>query len=698
MEHFVNKAFEAAKQALEGIFRSDGTPFLRHAEAVAAIIKDEIGLTGESIAGMYLHEATRAEASLNPQFRKDFPVEVCNIAESLNKISGIKPKETGLQADNYRKLIVSYSADPRVTLIKLADRLEIMRSLDHFTKSKQTVKATETLMLYAPLAHQLGLYNLKSELEELSFKYTEPEQYRLITNKLKATEPERERMMRSFVKPLEDILKKDGIRYTLKHRTKTSYSIWKKMQVQQIPFESIADILAIRFIIECAPEEEKDMCWKVYSRVTEYYTPDTSRLRDWITVPKENGYESLHTTVSNAAGEVIEVQIRTLRMDEIAESGHAAHWSYKGVKREQGLEAWLKGVKGMLEKSGKESDSTSLNISLDELFVFTPDGDLRRLPAGASVLDFAFDIHTNLGLKCSGAKINGKPASIREKVKTGDVVEIMSNKNQKPSMDWINFVITSKARAKIKQKLNEEESKRAANGRELLVRRMNNWKIELTDDRLNLLIKNFKYKTVAEFYSALSTGDMDIADVKLFLNEKLSQVQGGDQKENSAPATMKEDRSLSSKSDYLVIDDKLNNVGYKLAKCCNPIHGDEVFGFVSIKEGIKIHRLTCPNASRLISNYPYRIQKVRWRENASGQIFQTSLRISGYGEGPVNREIVDTVGQFPVSLRFFSLNESAGKFEARLQIAVPNNQILDKLIFSLKKIKGVKSVSRVSNG
>ncbi len=695
----VDKALETARRALEGVQRSDGSPFIDHAIAVAGIIVNEIGLMPDAVAGMYLHEATRGNMELFATLKKEFPAEVINIAESLNRISEIKPKDTGLQAENYRKLIVSYSKDPRVTLIKLADRLEVMRSLDHFSKAKQMVKSTETLLLYAPLAHQLGLYNLKSELEVLSFKHTEPEQYRLITNKLKATERERERLMHSFVKPLELSLKSNGIKYTLKSRTKTSYSIWKKMQAQQIHFEGIADILAIRFIIDCEPELEKELCWKVYSLVTEHYTPDTSRLRDWITLPKPNGYESLHTTVSNREGDVIEVQIRTRRMDEIAESGHAAHWNYKGVKREQGLQAWLSGVKNLLETTGKGEDNPMLNISLDEIFVFTPDGDLRRLSAGASVLDFAFDIHTNLGLKCSGAKVNGKPASIREKLKTGDVVEIMSTKNQKPSMDWLNFVITSKARTKIKQKLNEEESKRAATGRELLVRRMNNWKIELTDDILNVLAKNFKYKTISELYSALATGDVDIADVKIFLNEKSKGEQSAqDVKESPASAQIKDDRGAKSKSDYLVIDDKLNNVGYKLSKCCNPIHGDEIFGFVSVKEGIKIHRLSCPNAARLISNFPYRIQKVKWREEASGQIFQTSLRISGYGETNANRDILDTIGQFPVSVRFFSINDQGGKFETKIQLAVPNNQILDKLIFSLKKVKGVKSVSRVSNG
>ncbi len=695
------KSYELAKNALESLTRSNGTPFINHAVGVAEIVAFEVGLMPASIAAVFLHEASRSNNQLLEEHRKEFNDEIIAMAQSLNKISEIKPKDTGLQADNYRKLIVSYSHDPRVSLIKLADRLEIMRNLDYFTKSNQIRKATETLLLYAPLAHQLGLYNLKSELEDLSFKHTDPEQYRLISNKLKAGERDRKRLVEIFVKPIEQSLKNANISYTLKSRTKTAYSIWKKMQAQQIPFEGVADVFAIRIIIDSPPENEKELCWQIYSFVTEHYEPDTTRLRDWITVPKANGYESLHTTVETKDKQRVEVQIRSKRMDDIAENGHAAHWSYKGVKYDKGMNDWLGGVKVLLESNDKRQVPHFLNFVLDEIFVFTPDGDLRRLPAGSCVLDFAFDIHSNLGVKCSGAKINGKAVSIREKLNTGDVVEIMSNKNQKPSQDWLNYVVSSKAKAKIKQKLKEEEGKRAMTGKELLERRMTNWKLELNDEFLGYLIKHYKYKTINEFYAALADSVVDISEIKGLASTKTKQELPADLKDESS--TVSSQSRIASKNepagyDYLIIDDKLNNVGFKLAKCCNPIMGDEVFGFVTIKEGVKIHRITCPNASRLMDNYPYRIQKVKWRESSTGQNFQTSLRIVSYGDAGLSQQIMEVVNSLYISLRFFSISEHKGMYEARMQVAVPNNQALDKLIFNLKKIKGVKSVSRTTNG
>ena len=484
---------DIASNVLKDHKRSDDTPFINHVTAVAEIAACELGLKNDSICAVFIHEACRINRDIIGAC-KSLPQDVVSIAEGLNKISQIKPKDTGLQAENYRKLIISYSVDPRVTLLKLADRLEIMRSMDIFTKSKQLKKSTETLMLYAPLAHQLGLYNLKSELEDLSFKYSDPESYRTIVNKLKSGEQERKRLTDLFVKPIELELKKARIKYILKSRTKSAYSIYKKMQNQQIPFEAVADLFAIRIIIDAPYEQEKDYCWRVYSIVTSEYVPDTKRLRDWITVPKDNGYESLHTTVKTKEGNVIEVQIRTKRMDDIAENGYASHWSYKGVKSEDSLTEWLNGVKNILEKRNISHSLSSFNLALDEIFVFTPDEDLRRLPSGSSVLDFAFDIHTNLGVKCSGAKINGKPVSIRERLKTGDVVEIMSSKNQRPSADWLNFVVTSKARARIKQKLKEEDGKRASEGRELLERRVANWKLDFNDTIFNALLKKYKYK------------------------------------------------------------------------------------------------------------------------------------------------------------------------------------------------------------
>lgn len=700
-QRWLSRSYEIAQKALAPLTRSNGTPFIDHAVGVAEIVAFEVGLMPASVTAVFLHEASRANNQLLEEYRKEFNDEIISMAQSLNKISEIKPKDTGLQADNYRKLIVSYSRDPRVSLIKLADRLEIMRNLDYFTKSNQIRKATETLLLYAPLAHQLGLYNLKSELEDLSFKHTDPEQYRFITNKLKAGECDRKRLMDVFVKPIELSLNKASIKYTLKSRTKTAYSIWKKMQAKQIPFEGVADIFAIRIIIESLPEHEKELCWQVYSFVTEYYEPDTNRLRDWITVPKANGYESLHTTVQTKDKQRVEVQIRSKRMDDEAENGHAAHWSYKGIKYDRGMNNWLGGVKRLLESDDKRQVPHFLDFVLDEIFVFTPDGDLRRLPAGSSVLDFAFDIHSNLGVKCSGAKINGKAVSIREKLKTGDVVEIMSNKNQKPSLDWLNYVVSSKAKARIKQKVKEEEGKRAQIGKELLERRMTNWKLELNDELLTYLIKHYKYKTINDFYAALSDSEVDISEIKGLVAAREKQELITEGKEEVSAATL-QPRTISktspASSDYLIIDEKLNNVGFKLAKCCSPIMGDEVFGFVTIKEGVKIHRITCPNAARLMNNYPYRIQKVKWRESSTGQNFQASVRLVSYGDANLSQQIMEVVNSLYISIRFFSITEHKGLSEAKMLVAIPNNQALDKLIFNLKKIKGVKSVSRVSNG
>ena len=478
-KELVAGAYRIAEEALEGETRGNGHPFIEHPLGVAYIVAEEIGLRSDAMAAVFLHEASRKRPELLEQIRENYSPEIMTMVTGLNNISGITPKQTKLQAEIYRKLIVSYSKDPRVTLIKLADRLEIMRKLDIFSKSSIMRKVTETIMLYVPLAHQLGLYNLKSELEDLYFRYSDTEHYRAITNKLKATENDRKKLVREFIRPLEKQLS-EKYTYKLKIRTKTAYSIWRKMQRQGVPFEEVYDVFAIRFIVDAPPDKEHDYCWDIYSMVTQEYQPDTKRLRDWLTQPKPNGYESLHTTVTNKEGVHIEVQIRSARMDDIAENGHASHWSYKGIKSVQGLDEWLQNVKGMLNSTRTEP-YTEITPDLNEIFVFTPSGDIRQLPKGACVLDFAFNIHTNLGVHCCGAKVNGKVVPIREELHTGDVVEIMSNKNQKPSADWLNIVISSKARSRIKNKLKEEEGKRSATGRELLERRMKNWKMELTD-------------------------------------------------------------------------------------------------------------------------------------------------------------------------------------------------------------------------
>lgn len=687
----IRRAYDLACTCLEGKARSNNHPFIEHPLAVAEIVARELGLGADAAAAVFLHEATRQDNAILDSVKGSFDKVVIDMAVSLNKISEIKPKDTRLEADRYRKLIASYSSDPKVFLIKLADRLEIMRNLGILPKSDQARKNAETILLYVPLAHQTGVYNVKSELEDLWLKYADPAQYRAISNQLKAGEKEREALVKEFVRPLEDKLRSKGIKYTLKARTKSAYSIWRKMQAQDIPFSKVYDVFAIRFIIDAPLEKEKDLCWEVYSLVTEEYEPDTSRLRDWITVPKPNGYQSLQITVKNSRGQFLEVQIRTERMDYEAELGSAAHWSYKGVKKEESLQHWLDMVHGLISGNSQDNYDQIDSVLNQDVFVFTPNGELRQLRAGATVLDFAFDIHSNIGLKCSGAKIGSKMVSIKEKLKTGDVVEILTNKNQKPNAGWLDFVVTSKARAKIKQRLKEEENKMAREGKQLLERRLKNWKLELPDDDLTYLVKKYKFRTANELFSALGSGDVDVADIKAYLLDKASRVQ--ETVESHVTHTLRKTDS----SDYLVIggNKSLKNVDYKMARCCNPVFGDEVFGFVTVNDGIKIHRMSCPNASRLLTLYPHRVQKVRWKEDASTNSFQTTVRVTVESDSAVN-EVISTISMFKASIRAFYVKDARnGEKEVTATIFVPGNLELDKIIASLKKLKDARQVTRI---
>ena len=701
----IRKAYHIADEALKGRKRSTGNPFIEHPIAVAAIACDEIGLSAECIAAVFLHESVRFSPELDIE-STGFGKDVYTIVDGLNKISTIKPKDTRLEAENYKKLIVSYSKDPRVTVLKIADRLEVMRSLEMFPKPSRERKVLETMMLYIPLAHQLGLYNIKSELEDIYFRYADPEQYRAITNKLKSTEGDRQKLMTQFIEPLKQKLSDEGIQYKLKVRTKTALSIYKKMQKQKVSFEGVFDVFAIRFIIDCEEDKsvEHALCWKVFSYVTEEYESDTKRLRDWISNPKPNGYESLHITVKNREGSFLEVQIRTKRMDDMAESGLASHWSYKGIRHEATLDKWLTAVRRALENPlGSEGDPMASyyedevhDLPTREVFVFTPSGELRKLPAGATVLDFAVDIHTNLGIKCTGGKINGKAVRITEKLKTGDIVEIMSGKNQKPSSDWLNFVVTNKARNKIRQKLDEAELKKAADGKELLGRRLKNWKLELDDKTMATMLKKFQFKTVNAFYAAVGEGTLDVADVKNILTASDSE-QGSVQeqeKKTSKPGVTES----KGNDDILVIDAKnVRGIDYRMAKCCNPVFGDDVFGFVTRTEGIKIHRMSCPNASRLIDMYPYRIQKVKWSESPSSGNFQTGLRVIAALEASVINEIMDIVNSFRASLRLFNVTENnrQGTYDINMKIAVPSNLELDKVISQIRNLKNVIKINRI---
>jgi GTP diphosphokinase / guanosine-3',5'-bis(diphosphate) 3'-diphosphatase len=694
-QSMTDKAREIASVTLEGLTRGNGTPFMHHVEAVAAIVEKEIGLTQEAVSTVYLHEASRKHPELLEEIDRFFGAEIGQMVQGLNKISTINPRDTRLQAENYRKLILSYSADPRVTLIKLADRLEVMRSLtDCFPRNDHVKKATETMMLYSPLAHQLGLYGIKSELEDLSFRILQPEDYRLINNNLRATEIERKLQIARFVKPLEEGLRKAGVQYELKSRTKTTYSIWRKMQVQQVGMDEVYDILAIRFIVDTTPDKEKEVCWQVYSIVTQIYVPIPERMRDWITVPKASGYESLHITVRAPEGTTLEVQIRSRRMDMVAEYGVAAHWAYKGVKTEQVMRDWLSGVRKRLQNPNEDFSIPEGDLfKPDEIYVFTPAGDLRRLAAGATVLDFAFEIHTNIGLKCTGGRVNGKMSQVREVLHTGDVVEILTSRNQKPSKDWLGFVVSGKARNKIRQKLREETGIQDAAGREMLERRLKNWKLEPTPEDMTQLLKHYRIRQISDFYAAIAREDISLQDIKLFLlqekEEKTEKPEIG-----APPAEQTEEKKRYGEGDYLVIDDSFGRIGYKLARCCNPVIGDDIFGFVSIKEGIKIHRMSCPNAARLITQYPYRIQKVRWRDTVASAIFQITIRFTAYQEAGLAQEISDVIGNLSLNLRSFTFSGQSGKISGKLQVAVNSNKQADLLLFQLRKIRGIIKVAR----
>lgn len=692
----IDRARAAAAGALKDQTRHDGTPFIGHPDAVAAIVADEIGLPEECIAAVYLHEASRIAGY---EVREaDWGASICTLVDGLNKISTIKPKDTRLEAENYKKLIIQYSRDPRVTVLKLADRLEVMRSLRMFPKGNREQKILETLLLYIPLAHQLGLYKMKREMEDIYLNYAEPEQYRLITNKLKAGEKDREKLMQEFIEPLKGKLDGAGIRYKLKVRTKSAYSIWQKMCKQKVPFEGVYDVFAMRFIIECDGENhvlEKELCWKVFGFVTEEYEQDTKRLRDWVTNPKPNGYESLHITVKNREGAYIEVQIRTQRMDDMAENGFASHWAYKGIKREESLDKWLTNVRYALEHPDDDTEDLPQPPS-KEIFVFTPTGELRILTAGATVLDFAFGIHTNIGSHCVGAKVNGKAVSIREKLSTGDVVEIQTSRNQRPTPDWMNWVVSSKARSKVKQALALQEQTRAVDGKELLERRLKNWKLELPDDMLTEFRKKNNYPTLTAFYAAIGAGTLDVNAIKDYILGEAARHAASVEAAEAVQASAKAARHYESKDDILVLNAKnVKGLDYRMSKCCNPVFGDDVFGFVTRTDGIKIHRITCPNAARLLELYPYRIQKVKWADSPSSGSFQVALKVIADEESASGR-ILEVIGQFKASIRSFTVTDNSrnGTYEVALKLSVPSNLELDKVVSQIKNLKHIIKVTR----
>ena len=713
-QQLVAAALDFASKWLGGRTRYDGTPLLNHSLAVAEIVITEIGLGRNSTLASILHDVVRIAykelseeefSALIDRISSDFGKEVAGITLGLNNISTLKVKTSKEQASNFRELIVAYSEDPRVILIKLADRLEVMRSLAIFPKEKHRKKAWESMNLYAQIAHKLGLYNIKSELEDVALKYLEPQDYAHIQQKLSESEAERIAFITRFLEPITERLDKLGVRYHIKSRTKSIFSIWNKMRKQQVPFEGVYDIFALRIIIDCEKEEEKRLCWTVYSVVSDCYRPNPERMRDWISIPKSNGYESLHTTVSAGDGRWVEIQIRTERMDAVAERGIAAHWRYKGVNQgAQTSEMWLSRLRELLEeKGGSIAERFDAKPATKELFVFTPNGDIRKLPEGATILDFAFDIHTNLGATCSGGRVNGRAVSIREPLHNGDIVEIMTQKNQTPKADWLNVVVTAKARSRIKAYLREEQLKNARIGREELERKIKNWKVEATiDEAVAYLCKYFKLKTGTELYALIATQKIEIGSLKEILNHWLSGAADEERRQAAAEQEAEKLRAAERKeaaparSDALVIDEGINRIEYKLAKCCNPIKGDEVFGFITVGTGITIHRTDCPNARRLKENFPYRVIEARWRESVDGA-FRVTIAIVAKSEPGIANQITEIVSrELHLNIRTMTLNSRGdGTALGTISVEVPSVGVVDTLIHSICRIKGVQRAYRV---
>ncbi|HQG63941.1 MAG TPA: RelA/SpoT family protein [Bacteroidales bacterium] len=695
----IRKALDLAASACGDNVTLTGELQIQHALSVARIVAEEMGLGVTSIVTAILHDSYNKLDISTKELEKEFGSKVVEILDGFSRITGIDSMHSSYQAENFRKLLLSLADDVRVILIKLVERLEYMRNLDNAPEKERMPMASETYFLYAPLAHRLGFYNIKSEMEDLSIKYLEPEQYRFIENRLKQTTASRNRLIREFSAPIQEKLEKTGFRFTIKSRTKSIHSIMTKMKKQGVEFEEVFDIFAVRIIIDSENNNDKADCWRVYSIVTDLYQPNPSRLRDWISVPKSNGYESLHTTVIGPRGRWVEVQIRSRRMDEIAEKGLAAHFKYKGLKGEGGLDTWLTKIRELLESSDKEDkeflDNVRSGLYTDEVFVFTPKGDLRQLPAGATVLDFAFDIHTALGSSCVGGKVNGKNVPLRYVLQNGDHVDVIRSKNQRPKRDWLSIVVTNKARTKIKLALNEERAKAAAEGKEILMRRLKNWKIPYGDTIIQRLINHYNFKTAQDLYYSIESGKLELLEIKDILLKEEST--GG----VIPPGTIseKETRELfeSQFSDFLSIEDKVEGLDYKLSKCCNPVPGDSIFGFVTISEGIKIHRTACPNAHNMLARYPYRVISARWTKSKSGTSFIATIKVTGVEDIGIVNKISEVITGFNATVRSFNYNMEEGMFEGTINLLVANNDMLYGIIRKIHSIKGILKVNRQNN-
>jgi GTP diphosphokinase / guanosine-3',5'-bis(diphosphate) 3'-diphosphatase len=697
----IQKAFNFAYSILGDKSFPTGEVIIDHALDVALVVATEIGLGTESVIAGLLHNVMYAslENKATPeQIKNEFGDLVYNILEGMMKINALGTDTVEIHSENYRKLMLALAGDVRTIIIKIADRLQVMRRLDLTDPKTKTRISKETSYLYAPLAHRLGLYQVNSELLDLCLKYEKFNDYDYVVNRLKETETERANFVAEFVKPIEEKLRARGFDFEMKARTKSIHSIWNKMQAKKVTFDEVFDLFAIRVILNSKPGNEKSDCWVAYSIVTEEYQTNPERLRDWITIPKSNGYESLHTTVLGPHGKWVEIQIRTNRMDEVAEKGLAAHWKYKGGKGSAEFDSWLAGIRDILENPELNIvdfiDEFRIDIYKDEIFVFTPKGDLKKLANGATLLDFAYEIHSNIGDKCNGGSVNGKKVTLRHKLKNGDYVSVETSNNQKPKIDWLDFVVTSKAKNRIKASLNEEQKREAANGREILLRKFKNWKIELNDDIIRKLLKHFKFKLAADLYFSISAGKTDVLEIKALVTEK-PEDSAKEKIEEILPSEDTKELAFDNTEDFLIIDNNLKQVNYKLSQCCNPVFGDDIFGFVTIGEGIKIHRKSCPNAPQMTERFPYRIINAKWRNTTGRNSFLATLFISGTDQEGILSDISRTVTKdVGVQMRSVNIETNNGEFEGILKVLVTNLEHLDFLMRKIKNIKGIVSVTR----
>ena len=669
----------------------------------ALIVASEIGLTRGAIVGIMVHTCVRCGYCSPEDVEKEFGEDVAGIIRGLNRIQELYEKTPTVESENFRSLLLSFAEDMRVILIMIANRVNVMRQIkDTENKEAQHRVSEEAAYLYAPLAHKLGLYRLKSELEDLSLKYLEHDAYYLIKEKLNATKKSRDEYIEKFIGPIEEKLRQAGLKFHIKGRTKSIHSIWQKMKKQHCGVEGIYDLFAIRIILDSPVEKEKMECWQVYSIITDMYQPNPKRLRDWLSIPKSNGYESLHITVLGPENKWVEVQIRTERMDEIAERGLAAHWRYKGIKSgESGVDEWLNNIRSALENNDDMQlmDQFKMDLYEDEVFVFTPKGDLFKLPKGATVLDFAYAIHTNVGDHCIGAKINGKNAPLRQALSSGDQVEILTAGNQSPKQDWLNFVATGKARTKIRQALKEMQAKQGAFAKELLERKFKNRKIEYDEPTMMHAIKKLGFKVVTDFYKSLADETLDVNEViDTYLEQQ--KIEAGQAEYAPAPsaenynAPSEAELKAKAHDDVLVIDQNLKGLDFTLAKCCQPIYGDDVFGFVTINGGIKIHRCDCPNAKELRKRFGYRIVKARWAGKRGSQ-YPITLKVVGNDDLGIVSNITSVISkEEKILLRSISIDSHDGLFSGTLTVMLDDTGKLQQLVKKLKAIKGVKQVSR----